>query len=130
MIIFIDASVSVSYFDINDVNHTKALSLSRRPGLDKIITSNYVFAEIVTIVSQNADKEVAVDAGNYIKDNFSIIRISPEIEELAWEIFKKQKSKNVSFIDCTTFALYQQGVFDKAFTFDGDFKTNKIPVLG
>ena len=129
MTIFVDASAAVSYFDVEDVNHTQALTLSSHFGENKIITSNYVFAEIVTIVSQNAGKDTAIDAGNYIGDTFSIIRISPEIEDLAWEIFKKQKSKNVSFVDCTTFALYQKGIFDKAFSFDGDFKTNKIPVL-
>jgi len=129
MTIFFDASAAVSYFDVKDVNHAQALSLSSHFGENKIIISNYVFAEIVTIVSQNAGKDAAIDAGNYIRNNFSIIRISPEAENLAWEIFKKQTSKNVSFVDCTTFALYQKGVFDKAFTFDKDFKINKVPVL-
>lgn len=129
MTIFVDASASVSYFDCQDQNHLKAVALSKRFGRNEIVISNYVFAETVTILSQNAGKEVATDAGNYIQTNFSIIRVSPEMENLAWEIFKKQKSKNVSFVDCTTFALYQDGAFDKALTFDSDFKSNKVPIL-
>lgn len=128
-IIFVDASAAVSYFDRQDKNHLKAFELSKRFGENKIITSNLVFAETVTILSQNAGKEVAIEAGDYIKNSFSIIRISYEIENLAWEIFMKQQSKNVSFIDCTTFALYHKKVFDKCFTFDSDFKANKIPNL-
>ena len=99
MTIFVDASGAVSYFDINDSNHSKALYISNKFGKNKIITSNYVYAEIVTIVSQNAGKEVAINAGNSIKKNFSVIRITTEIENLAWEIFKKQTSKNISFVD-------------------------------
>ncbi len=129
MTIFFDASAAVSYFDVKDANHIRALHLSSHFGENEIITSNYVFAEIVTIVSQNAGKKVATDTGNYIRDNFLVIRVSPEMENSAWEIFKKQKSKNVSFVDCTSFALYQKGVFDKAFSFDADFKLNRVPVL-
>ncbi len=129
MTIFVDASAAVSYFDVKDANHIKAIKISNEFGKNKIITSNYVFAEIVTIVSQNAGKEVAIDAGNYIKDNFSVIKIPTEIENLSWEIFKKQTSKNVSFVDCTTIALYKDGAFDKVFTFDTDFKKNKVAVL-
>lgn len=129
MTIFIDASAAVSYFDVKDTNHVRALKISNQFGKNKIITSNFVFAEIVTIVSQNAGKEVAIDAGNYIKDIFSVIRIPTEIEDLAWDIFKKQTSKNVSFVDCTTIALFQKDIFDKLFTFDSDFKKNKVAVL-
>lgn len=129
MTIFIDASAAVSYFDVKDINHVRTLKISNQFGKNKIITSNYVFAEIVTIVSQNAGKEVAIDAGNYIKDNFSVIRIPIGIEDLAWDIFKIQTSKNVGFVDCSTIALFQKGIFDKVFTFDSDFKKNKVVIL-
>ena len=80
-------------------------------------------------LSQRIDKQNSILAGEYIKKNITIIRLTEKMEDLVWEIFRKQTSKNVSFVDCATFALYQQGVFDKAFTFDSDFKKNKIPIL-
>lgn len=129
MTIFVDASAAVSYFSNQDPNYSKARVLAKSFGGNKIITSNFVFAEIVTILSQKVGKTIAIDAGNYISNNFSLIRTAEDTENISWEIFKKQKSKNVSFVDCTIFALYQQGVFDKVFTFDKDFKKNKIPIL-
>ncbi|EKD84559.1 MAG: hypothetical protein ACD_38C00197G0003 [uncultured bacterium] len=129
MTIFMDASAVVSLYSLTDPNHRPAKNIIYKLASDQLITSNFVFAEIITILSQKVSKEKSTFAGNYIRKNFKIIRLTAEIEELAWEIFKKQTSKNVSFVDCTTFALYQQGLFDKAFTFDSDFATNKVPVL-
>ncbi len=129
MRIFADASFMVSFYDPKDSNHAKAQKLTSKFFKNSLLTSNFVFAEIVTILSQRIDKYNSILAGEYIKQNLTIVKLTEEIETLAWEIFKKQKSKNVSFVDCTCFALYEKSVFDKAFTFDSDFKTNKIPVL-
>lgn len=130
MTIITDASALISLFSKKDINHEKATNIIKRLKTVNLLISNYIFAEVTTMLSQKEGKEKTVKVGEYLKNKYSWIKLDTETEELAWEIFKKQKSKNVSFIDCTTFALYQQGIFDKAFTFDTDFKTNKIPVLG
>ena len=129
MRIFADASAMVSFYDPKDNNHIKAKKITSKILKIPLLTSNFVFAEIVTILSQRIDKQNSILAGEYIKKNITIIRLTEKMEDLVWEIFRKQTSKNVSFVDCATFALYQQGVFDKAFTFDSDFKKNKIPIL-
>ncbi len=130
MRIFADASALVALFRTGDPNHQKALILSKQLAGNVGLISKYIFAEIVTILSQKEGKKQAIDAGETLKKHFKWVQLDEEMEQLAWEIFTKQESKNVSFVDCTTFALYQKGVFDKAFTFDSDFKSNKIPVLG
>ena len=129
MIIFADTSALVSLFNPLDPNHEKAKILAKRMQIKSYLISNYTFAETVTILSQKVGKEKATYSGELMKKRFKEIKIDPKIDDLAWEIFKKQKSKNVSFVDCTTFALFKIGVFDKAFTFDNDFETNRIPVL-
>lgn len=129
MTIFVDASAMVSVYDPKDPNYHQAQSLTQQFLNNQVITSNFVFAEIVTILSQRVGKDDAILAGNFIRQHFTIMELTTEIEDLAWEIFKKQTSKNVSFVDCTVFALYKKGVFDKAFAFDSDFAKNKIPIL-
>lgn len=131
MIIFVDASAIVSLYDQVDPNHLKAVSLSHHLTKEGVITvtSNFVFAEIVTILSKKIGKIGSIKLGMHMKDSFRIVRLSEEAEELAWDIFKRQTSKNVGFVDCTTFALFNMKVFDKAFSFDLDFKSNKIPLL-
>lgn len=129
MTIFGDASAIVSFYDSDDPNHKKAQKLAKQFSTDKFIISNFVFAEVVTILSQRMGKQPAIIAGNELIMTYIIVKLTTDIETIAWEIFKKQTSKNVSFVDCTTFALYQKGVFDKVFTFDSDFRKNKIPIL-
>lgn len=130
MIIFTDASALVSFYNKKDSNHLKARFITDKfSSSDELLISNLVFAETVTILSQRVDKQKAIKAGNYIRQNISFIRLTEEIEDSAWEIFKKQTSKNVSLVDCTIIALFQKGIFDKLFTFDTDFKKNKVAVL-
>lgn len=129
MKIFVDASALIPLFRTIDPLHEKAVQLSPQLVGNTLLISNYIFSEVVTVLSQKEGKEKALDAGEYIKKNYTMFRIDAEIEDLAWEIFKKQKSKNVSFVDCTTFALFQRRMFDKAFAFDTDFKANKIPLV-
>lgn len=129
MRIYTDASAIVSLYDWHDPNHTKAENISKKYLEDDYITSAYSFAEIVTILSQRVDKKTAIAVGNHIKQTYIWVEVNKDVEDLAWEIFKKQKSKNVSFVDCAIFALHKLGLLDKVFTFDKDFKKNKIPIL-
>ncbi|MFW6111111.1 MAG: type II toxin-antitoxin system VapC family toxin [Thermoproteota archaeon] len=51
-----------------------------------------------------------------------IRRVKPQIEEKAWEIFKKYQDKDFSFTDCTTFAMMEEEALSTAFTFDPHFQ--------
>ncbi|MCA9407303.1 MAG: hypothetical protein KC733_01330, partial [Candidatus Omnitrophica bacterium] len=55
--------------------------------------------------------------------------ITPEMEELAISIFAAQKSKNVSFTDCTNMALMSFFKVDAIFSFDYVYKTNGFEML-
>ena len=129
MTIFGDTSALVALFRTDDSNHKKAKELSKKLEDKSGIISNYIFAETVTVLSQKIGKQLTIIAAQTIRQIFKEIRIDQDIDELAWEIFKKQKSKNVSLVDCTTIALFQKGIFDQLFTFDTDFKNNKVAIL-
>lgn len=129
MIILADSSALVSFFNPLDSNNEKALEIAGQLEENSLVITRYIFAETVTVLSQRVDKKNSIFAGEYLKKNCKIIDVGEELENLAWEIFKKQKSKNVGFVDCTIFALYKKGVFDKAFSFDKDFKKNMVPIV-
>lgn len=128
MIVFVDTSVLVSIFNPLDTNNNKALQLARKYP-EKYLISNYVFSETVTVLSQRVGREKAVYAGEKIKKDFQQIRVDEDLEDLAWEIFKKQMDKDISLVDCTIIALYQKQVFEKCFTFDSHFQKSKVPLL-
>lgn len=129
--IFVDSDAFVALAKKDDSNHERAkqifLKLQDKPVT--FVTSNYVFSEVVTILSQRVDHKTAVEYIGSMKSEdcmFIIERIDPETEEAAIEIFIEQTSKNVSFVDCTNIAFIREKHVDGIFSFDDDYKKNRI----
>jgi len=122
--IFVDTSAFVALNNPEDPHHRKSLQVSLN--LEKeptaFLTTNYILAESYTVISQKVNKEASV----YFKENLDprirIVRADESLEETAWEIFKEIKSKNVSYVDCTSFAVMKAFNIRQAFAFDDDFK--------
>jgi len=127
--IFVDSDIFVAMIKKTDANHQKARLLYNK--LEKLnvsfATSNYVFAESITVISRLINHNTAIEFINNMRSAdciYSISQVTPEIEEMAIEIFKKQTSKNVSFVDCTNMALMKHCHFDFIFSFDEIYKKN------
>jgi len=130
MIIFIDSSAYIAYYNKRDRNHNKAVSLIKRIrdgelGPIIIYTSDYIFDEVLTtVLILTKDKNLAVKVGESIKTSkiTKIVKIDEEIFNKAWEIFKKYKDKLWSFTDCTSFVIMKKIKIKTAFTFDKHYK--------
>lgn len=129
LVIFVDSDIFVSALRKDDSNHQKAKNLYLR--LEKLnvsfATSNYVFAEVITVISQKIGHNSAIEFINNMRSSdslYNFIQVTLEIEEVAIEIFKKQTSKNVSFVDCTNMALVKHDNHDAIFSFDEIYKKN------
>ena len=125
MQVFVDASVYVAIRNKNDSNHKKALILSQELFQKKaeFITSNIVIYEVYTVLSMKIDKATALGFHDRIlKENLPIIYMTEELEEEAWRMFEKEKSKNVSYFDFTSFAIIKNLKIKSMFSFDKDFK--------
>lgn len=131
--IFVDADAFIALAKKTDANHEKATALLGQliqdPGIQ--ITSNYVFAEAITVISQRVGHQAAIEYIENLKTNnfFFIERIDEELEEAAIEIFKKQTSKNTSFVDCANMALFKKLNVDAVFSFDQVYKKNGFTLL-
>lgn len=132
--IFIDSDVFVALYKNNDSSHKKSVRLFEQAKKQSTVflTSNYVFLESITVISQKVGH---IQAANYIStmksdDNgFLIKRIDEELEAQAIEIFKKQTSKNTSFVDCANIALIKDMKLDGVFSFDQIYRKNGIKLL-
>ena len=125
MRIFVDASAYIASLNKKDINHKRAILLSKalfqKDG--EFVTSNTVLHEIYTVLSLKIDKALAVHFHKMIlKGGLPIIYVDEAIEEEAWVIFEKEKSKNVSFFDCLSFAVIKKFKIKSMFSFDKDFK--------
>ncbi len=126
MRIFVDTSAWLALDDKNDQYHNKAVAKSseiKRQRI-KIITSEYIIDETITLIRYRVSHQAAVIFGDSLL-NSSIVRIVNVTDEdriKAWEIFKKYEDKELSFTDCTSFVLTKNLRLQKIFTFDKHFK--------
>ena len=120
--IFTDTSAWYAYIDKSDADHAAAVKLIEnlnRP----LITSNYVFDEILTLIKLRMGYHVAINLGQKLWSHevASLVRVTEDDESRAWEIFVQYEDKGFSFTDCTSFAIMERLKIDTAFAFDDHF---------
>ncbi len=124
--IFVDTSSFVSLEDNKDPNHNKAIALAHALFNQnaKLYTSSDIIGETLTVISRKLSKKASIIFyENYIKSGFTEIFIDSKLHEETREFFLKVRSKNISFIDCSSvIAMKQQGI-TQIFSFDKDFTT-------
>ena len=133
--ILVDSDAFVALAKEDDSNHNQARKiltyLSKKPVL--FTTSNYVFSETVTVLSQRVGRKYASSFIQELKSPetlFSMQWIDEELESLAIQIFQDQTSKNVSFVDCTNMALMKHLRLTAIFSFDSIYKKNGLTPAG
>ncbi|HEX9722475.1 MAG TPA: PIN domain-containing protein [Candidatus Paceibacterota bacterium] len=129
--VFVDSDAFVAFVKGDDSNHARAVKIFEKLKTQhvKFLTSNYVFAETVTVISQQVGREQAfsfIRAVKNIEAPFPYRWVDSDIEELALEIFGSQTSKNVSFVDCTNIAIIRKDALDAIFSFDAVYRKNGI----
>ena len=126
MRLFVDTSAWLALNNKNDQYHDEAVSKITKVRQQKIqlVTSEYVFDESVTIIRYRVSHRAAVAFGDaLISSNVASIEDITDEERLkAWVLFKKYRDKDLSFTDCTSFALMVKLKLQKAFSFDDHFK--------
>lgn len=120
--IFTDTSARYAYIDKSDADHDLAVKVVKnlnRP----LITSNYIFDEILTLVKLRMGYHVARNLGQKLwsQEVAGLVRLTKEDESTAWEIFVQYEDKGFSFTDCTSFAIMERLRIDTAFAFDVHF---------
>jgi len=126
--VLIDADAFVALIKKNDGNHKRAEKISdflTKKG-SFFYTTNFVFSETITVLSQRVDHQTAI---NFIDDfkNLEEVNLVPfdeEIKEMAIKIFKNQTSKNVSFVDCINMAVLKKYRWNTIFSFDKIYTKN------
>jgi predicted nucleic acid-binding protein len=123
--VFVDTSAYIASLYRKDINHRKALEISQElfdKGAD-FITSNVVVYEVYTVLARKVEKTTAILFHQKIIDeSLPIVYMDEDLEEIAFSIFEKEKSKNVSFFDCTSFAIIKKLQIKSIFSFDRDFE--------
>jgi len=120
--VFIDSNYYCALFNREDALHNKARKL--KINLESSHTSNFVLLESYTVISQRSGRKQAVYFGEHMHNQYqtNVLLVSPEVEQLSWDIFKKIKNKNMSYVDCSILALIKLNNIKTLLSFDNHFK--------
>lgn len=134
MKIFIDANVFVANTMPEDPLHHRAreLAVQLKSEGPEFFTSSDVVKESLTIISQRGGKSAAKKFYSQItneKSGISIIFIDEKIHQQGLQLFQEITDKDISAVDCTSFALMRKLGIETVFTFDRHFQKAGFTLL-
>jgi predicted nucleic acid-binding protein len=97
----------------------------------RLVTSNFVFDEVVTLCLYRLGHPTAVRVGTTLADPavVDLLRTTPEDERAAWKLFSARADKRYSFTDCTSFVMMKRLGLRRVAAFDDDFRREGFEAL-
>lgn len=119
---FVDTGAWVALFVEADSRHMVAQAWIDA-NLDRLITSDYVVDEVLTLIKVRFRTQSALQAGQALfGERLSALTYLTEDDiARAWALFRSHRDKGWSFTDCTSLALMQRLRISTAFAFDQHF---------
>ena len=123
--VFVDTGPWIALIDGRDQWHEQAEATLRQlqGSRQRLVTSNLVLMEAYTGLVGRVERSAiarlrATVAASRQMDAQWVDQFT---EELAWELFMRYDDKDVSMVDCASFAIMEQLGITVAFTFDRHF---------
>ena len=122
---FLDTGYVLALELSNDQNHHAAVKHWRSmiKKLPPLITTSYVFDEIVTWLNSRGHHTKAVEVGNRLLTSPSVqfVQVDEGLFTEGWQFFKQHEDKGYSLTDCISFVVMHRFKADSAFAFDLHF---------
>jgi uncharacterized protein len=126
--LFADTSGFASLADLSQPFHSVAAHLYRaaRNRNRKVVTTNYVVAELVALLTSPLRRPRAsivsfVDAlktSPYVE----VVHVDPLLDDEAWQLLKSRQDKDWSLVDCASFVVMTRRGITEALTTDHHFE--------
>ena len=127
---FVDTGAWFAYINAKDPDHSKIKDfLEAFDG--RLVTSNYIFDEIVTLVLARLGHQRAIKVGEVLLNPrvVEMARIGAADERSAWQLFQERPDKMYSFTDCTSFVLMRRLNLATAITLDEHFAQDGFEIV-
>ena len=128
--LFVDTSAWFAYVNAGDPDHQRVrAALDDPPG--RLVTSNFVFDETVTLAQARLGHRRAVAIGRTLLDPALVefLRVTPADEHAGWTLFERRPDKSYSFTDCTSFVVMRRLRLERAVALDAHFSQEGFEVL-
>jgi predicted nucleic acid-binding protein len=123
--VFLDTGYVLALELSNDQNHRIVVKhwRSLRKRLPPLVTTSYVFDEVVTYFNSRGHHAKAVEVGSRLLTSPSVkfVQVDEKLFKEGWEYFQLHKDKDYSLTDCISFVVMKELGIDTAFAFDQHF---------
>ena len=119
-----DSSGLIALYRSDDDFHERAVNALQKLKENDFVTTNFILDETYTFLRKFVGKEKAVNFSRFLQSNaitIKIKRIGLLDEKKAFSLFEKYDFSNLSFTDCTSFAVMESLNLKEVFTFDHHF---------
>ena len=126
--IFVDTSGWGNLVDTLQEFHaeTKTIYLNAKQNGSRLVTTNYVIAELVALLSSpmRIPRMKSIKFIESIKTSslVDVIHIDENLDAESWELLKNRADKNWSLVDCSSFIVMQENKIVEALTTDHHFE--------
>ena len=115
----IDSDAFIGWLREADAHHKKAKAIFEKLKQASLVpaTTSLVVAETATTLSARISQSLAKTFLDTV-NKFPVIHITEELQKEALEIFRKQKNKRISVVDCSNVAVVRRFKIPTIFSFD------------
>ena len=123
--VFLDTSYLLALELTRDQNHLAADQhwQSIVQHLPPLVTTSYVFNEVVTYFNSRRqhEKAIRVRGSLLLSPSVEFIHVDQSLFYQGWDYFQLHQDKDYSLADCISFIVMRQVGAETALTFDGHF---------
>lgn len=124
---FLDTSYLIALEASDDQHHQAARRHWRKEvvaSLPLIITTSYVFDEVVTFFNSRGRHAKAVEIGQRLQTSAAveIVHVTQELFNAGWLLFQERSDKRYSLTDCISFVVMERRQIENALAFDRHFE--------
>lgn len=121
--IFVDTGAWFAAMVPDDIDHAAAVAFLASNS-DRLVTTDYVLDESLTLLKVRGEFERALVLGKQILENdiCHLEWITKSDLHAAWLVFQQYRDKQWSFTDCISRVVMSRLGIDKAFAFDNHFR--------
>lgn len=120
--VFVDTLFVVALINQRDAYHAKASELAYLYDGKPLLTTDVVLLEIGNALARKFKHQaVEVIDGFLTASEVEIVRLTPQLFEQAYALYKQYQDKEWGLLDCVSFAVMREAGIREALTFDQHF---------
>ena len=123
--VFVDTGYLLALELTNDQHHQAATRHWQGvvTALPRLVTTSYVFDEVVTFFNSRGQHTKAIQVGNnlLLSPSVHLIHVDTALFYEGWAYFQRHQDKDYSRTDCISFLVMQKLGIGTAFAFDQHF---------